>query len=727
MTSPAYDPVAVEIHRRALDAITNEMAITLTRTSGSPVIYDVQDFATSLLDTDGEQLSLSATILLHSGSSLMGTRAIIDTVGDDEVRPGDGWVVNDPYTGGAMHQADIAIVTPLFYQGGHIGWAFSNVHVLDTGGLGISGFAPTAHSLLEEGLRFPPTRIISAGRIEPAWERYIAANVRIPDLVLNDLRSMIAANNVAQVKLVELVDRFGLETHHEYSAINKQLSERALRARISRLPDGVYRTSDWIEYDGHGEELLLEVSCELEVAGPELNFRFDGAPQVDAFVNGTPGLVHGSLMATIMTTLCYGDLPFNSGIWRPITINFARAGTVVNATAPVPVSGAHAITGTKITKVVKDLLNQALALSDDEVLRGRVAAQSWDAAGLAPLVGTGLGGVPTVVFFMDAVGGGGGGAQTPGDGLDCYAMTIGPGISLPSVEVNESKQPALYLWRKLDVDSGGPGTHRGGQSLEYAWAVHGTDKLQGAVTVGCAEIPARGVGGGLPASTGTWNSVHDTNVFERMSSGKTVLEDTLTGDRPRRPSNFGGLTLSEGDVLHMRCGAGGGLGDPLLRDPAAVARDVHNEYVTQPHAELAYGVVLNTDGTVDLHATTSRRSEIRRARLFGSNPDREQSAPDTVGISVVLSPAQEGQATHWLCGYCRADLGESTQNWREATRRDEQAVVDRFARLGMFVKRRLSELRVMTSDYYCPSCAGLLVVDVYPEGFKGYAAPSLAT
>ncbi|TCK22824.1 hydantoinase B/oxoprolinase family protein [Pseudonocardia endophytica] len=724
-TTTTHDPVAVEIHRRALDAITNEMAITLTRTSGSPVIYDVQDFATSLLDTSGEQLSLSATILFHSGSSLMGTRAIIDTVGDREVRPGDGWIVNDPYTGGAMHQADVAIITPLFYRGGHIGWAFANVHVLDTGGLGISGFAPTAHSILEEGLRFPPTRIISDGRIEPEWERYIAANVRIPDLVLNDLRSMIAANNVAQTKLVELIDRFGLETHQEYSTINKQLSEKALRARISRLPDGVYRTCDWIEYDGHGEELLLEVSCELTVSGSELNFVFDGAPQVNAFVNGTPGLVHGSLMSTVMTTLCYGDLPFNSGVWWPITVNFARAGTVVNATEPVPVTGAHAIAGTKVTKMVKDVLNQALALSEDEELRGRVAAQSWDAAGLSPLVGAGLGGIPTVVFFMDAVGGGGGGAQTPGDGLDTYGMTISPGVSLPSVEVNESKQPALYLWRKLDVNSGGPGTHRGGQSLDFAWAVHGTDQLQGAVTIGCAETPARGAGGGLPAATGTWSSIHDTNVAERMSGGSTVVEDTLTGERPRRPSNIAGLTLSEGDVLHMRCGAGGGLGDPLLREPGAVARDVHDEYITQDHARTAYGVVLDPSGAPDVAATDSRRRTMRQARL-GGEPVREQRSPESMGISVVLSPPGNGDQ-RWLCGYCRADLGEITRNWREAARRDEQPVVDRFDRLGMFVRRRSAEPRVMSAEYYCPSCAGLLVADIYPEGFPGYTAPSLAT
>ncbi|HTK61476.1 MAG TPA: hydantoinase B/oxoprolinase family protein [Pseudonocardia sp.] len=719
-TSLTYDPVAVEIHRRALDAITNEMAITLTRTSGSPVIYDVQDFATSLLDTDGEQLSLSATILFHSGSSLMGTRAIIDTVGDGVVSPGDGWIVNDPYTGGAMHQADVAIITPLFHRGGHIGWAFSNVHVLDTGGLGISGFAPTARSVYEEGLRFPPTRIITGGAIDPEWERYIAANVRIPDLVLNDLRSMIAANNVAQVKLSDLIDRIGLDTFREYCTINKRLCEETLRGRIERMPDGVYETVDWIEYDGHGEELLLEVRCSLEIAGSELRFLFDGDPQVDAFVNGTPGLVHGSLMATVMTTLCYGDLPFNSGIWRPITVNFARAGTVVNASEPMPVTGAHTQAGTRITKMTKDVLSQALSFSDDPELRGRVAAQSFDAAGLSPLVGVGHGGAPTVVFFMDAVGGGGGGAQTVFDGLDVYGMTISPGVSLPSVEINESKQPALYLWRKLNPDSGGPGTHRGGQSLDFAWSVYETDKLVGAVTISCTGVPARGAGGGLPGATGTWNSIHDTNVDARMSEGHEVLEHSLCGRRTRQPANIAGLQLNDGDVLHMRCGAGGGLGDPLLREPGLVERDVRDEYVSQRHAELIYGVVLDLEGVPDLEATAQRRRGIRRSRL-GAEPELVQGHLDTIGISVLLdrSDALPG----WSCGYCRTRLCETSRNWREVSRRHEQPLTERFAELGMFVKERVDPPRVMMSEYYCPSCAGLLVADVYPEGFAGYTTP----
>ncbi len=396
---------------------------------------------------------------------------------------------------------------------------------------------------------------------------------------------------------------------------------------------------------------------------------------------------------------------------------------MVNATGQAPVTGAHTTAGTRVTKMVKDVLNQAFSLSSDPELRDRIGAQAWDAAGLTPLVGIGHGGVPTVVFFMDAVGGGGGGAQSQFDGLDTYGMTISPGVSLPSVEVNESKQPALYLWRKLNPDSGGPGMYRGGQSMEFAWAAYQTDKLTGAAVIACAEMPARGAGGGLPAAAGTWNTFHATNVRARMGEGHTVLEHTLQGHNERQPSNVAGLTLNDGDVLRMRCGAGGGLGDPLLRDPEVVLADIRNEYVTQQHAERIYGVTLGGAGEVDTTATAQRRALIRRERL-GAEPGTSQGQPETVGISVLHTAGPNGGA--WVCGYCEHPLGDAVSNWRPQAVRREYVLTERFAELGMFVKERLDPPRVMLAEFYCPSCAGQLSVDIYPEGFAGYRTPVLA-
>lgn len=709
MATSAYDPVSVEIHRKALDNITTEMGIALTRTSGSPIVYEVQDFVTCLMDTGGEHLSMSPTLIFHTGSSLVGTEAVINA-SEGNVREGDGWIVNDPYESGAMHQCDVGIIMPQFYEGRHVGWAFSNVHVADIGGMGISGFAPGAATVFDEGLRFGPTKVIVDGVLDPDWERLFQTNVRVADLVLNDLRSMIAANNVAQQKLIQVIDRFGFERFVDYCEVNKRLTEEAFRDRIAKLPDGVYEAADWIEFDGHGEDLLFEIRLTLEVDGSNMNFRFEGDPQAEAFVNGTRGNVLGCLMSAILTTLAYGDLPFNAGIWRPLSVDIGEPGTVVNAEPPAALSAGHAITGLRVVRVARDVINQACALSDDPVLRGRVAGIPAEGCVDFPLAGKGHGGVPTVAFFMDSTTGNGGGAQSIGDGQDCYGVTLTTGIGLPSIETNEVLQPVLYLWRQLIANSGGPGLHRGGQAIELAMTIHDTDKMNGAVTLFCSEIPSNGVGGGFAGGTGSWDATYRTNVIESLAAGEQPLPNTLTGDTPPVPANLGRLILNRGDVLRVAGNGGGGAGDPLLRDPEMVARDIRDRYVTPENARSAYGVVLDRESRVDVRATAALRAEIRRNRLE-ADPECEQRQPETPGVAIKIDANRL-----WRCACCDHVLGEAGEDWRPKAVMRQTPVVDRFGELGMYVRSREGDSFVTLDEYFCPRCAGLILARAYPVG-----------
>ena len=513
MATTDYDVIAAEVHRKALQNLTNEMAITLVRTSGSPIVTDAKDFSTCLMDTKPEHLGFASYVLFHVGSSLIGTQVINSLPAANDVRPGDGWVVNDPHTGGAMHQGDVSIIMPTFYGDELLGWSFSNMHVLDIGGVGISGYAPGAHDVYQEGLRFPPVRIIRNGGIDIEWEQFIAANVRAPGPVLNDIRSMIAANNTASRKLAEIVDEFGLEGHREYCEINKDLSEQVLRERIALLPDGVYEAVDWNEFDGHdGPDLLLEMRCKLEVDGTELRFHYSGVPQIDAFVNSTRGPMFGQAMTALMTSLVYGDLPINGGLWRPITVDLGEPGTIVNSIPPAPVSNAHSEVGMRACKLAKAVLNQALSLSDDPVLRGRVAGQCQDGFPGSALFGQNQHGGTSVIFYVDNASGAGGGAQTIGDGQDSYGLTCMTGCGLADVEVHEAADPVMFLWRKLIANSGGPGQMRGGQALEQAFAVHYSDAMGGPGFNACAEVPPIGFGGGYPASSGDFYPLTETNI-----------------------------------------------------------------------------------------------------------------------------------------------------------------------------------------------------------------------
>jgi N-methylhydantoinase B len=715
-----YDVIAAEVHRKALQNLTNEMAITLVRTSGSPIVTDAKDFSTCLMDTKPEHLGFASYVLFHVGSSLIGTQVIASLVGAEEIRPGDGWIVNDPHTGGAMHQGDVSVIMPTFYKGEHLGWSFSNMHVLDIGGVGISGYAPGAHDVYQEGLRFPPVRIIRDGAIDNEWEHFIAANVRAPGPVLNDIRSMIAANNTATRKLGEIVDEFGLEAHRQYCEINKDLSERVLRERIAKMPDGIYEAVDWNEFDGHdGPELLLEMRCKLEVAGDELHFHFSGVPQIDAFVNSTEGPMFGQAMTALMTSLVYGDLPVNGGLWRPITVDLGEKGTIVNSEPPAPVSNAHSEVGMRACKLTKAVLNQALALSDDPVLRGRVAGQCQDGFPGSALFGGNQHGGVSVIFYVDNASGAGGGAQTVGDGQDSYGLTCMTGCGLADVEVHEAADPVLFLWRKLIPNSGGPGQHRGGQALEQAFAMHYSDSMGGVGFNACAQVPPIGYGGGYPASSGNFYPVRDTNIAALIAEGVLPTEARLEGRNEATRSKLTHLVLGLDDVFVTTSGGGGGLGDPLLRDPALVVRDVAARYVTPDHAREIYGVILGADGALDAEASSARREEIRRARS-GGEPTAELRAPAHIGGSVVLD------GDRWTCGSCGSTLSAAEENWREGEAVvSDHPITERYAALEMNVRGRNQSPHVSLREYCCSACAASLTVDVVTEGFAPLAAPQV--
>jgi N-methylhydantoinase B len=711
MSTPDYDVIAAEVHRKALENLTNEMAITLMRTSGSPIVTASKDFSTCLLDTKPEHLGFSAHVLVHIASSLIGTQVIEELVVPGDLRPGDGWIVNDPHGAGAMHQGDVSVIMPTFHGDDHLGWSFVNMHVLDIGGVGISGYAPGARDVYQEGLRFPPVRIIRDGAIDSEWTSFIGANVRMPGPVLNDIRSMIAANNTASRKLSDILDEFGPERHALYCEVNKDLTEEVLRERISRLPDGVYEAVDWAEFDGHdGPDLLLEVRLRLEIEGSDLRLHFSGVPQMDSFVNSTKGGMWGQTMAAILTTLLYGDVPINGGVWRPITIELGEPGTIVNSLPPGPVSAAHTEVGLRACKLTKELLTQALSLSDDPVLRGRVAGQCADGFPACAVYGLNQHGGHSLMFYPDSCMGAGGGAQSIHDGQDAYGVTNATGAGIPDIENHEAADPVLFLWRRLVPNSGGPGQLRGGQALDQACAIYRSDGMAGPGFNQCAQVPPRGAGGGLPAGAGNFYPVRATNVAALLEEGTLPTRERLDGETVVVPSKVTHMVLGRGDVFVAVSGGGGGLGDPLLRAPETVAADVRAGYVSAAHAEAVYGVVLDADRAVAAAATDARRADIRRERI-GREPEQALSAPAGPGIAVI---ARDGA---WRCASCDEALGAVEDNWRVTGAVVVEApIAERYAQMEMQVRDRTEAPRVLLREHFCPSCAACLAVDVAVDG-----------
>jgi len=713
-TTTKYDLIDVEVHQKSLTNIASEMAITLMRTSGSPVVTEAKDFSTCILDAKVEQLAFSGYVTFHISTAVLGVEAVLRHVPVEEIRPGDGFMCNDPHTSGAIHQGDVGIVMPFFHDDELVGWGYVNEHVLDIGGSAVSGFAPGAFDCYAETLAFPALRIVKNGRIESGWEQFLSTNVRMAGTVLNDIRSMIAANNAGQKRLSQLLEQIGLERFRELNAVNKELSEGAVRRLIQALPDGTYESEDWVEYDGRGVEELHEVRCRLIIDGDEMTIQFRGDPQTDSFINGARPSMTGQAWTTLLSQLTY-DIPINAGIWRPVHFDLGPEGTVVNSVPPAPVSQSHMETGMRVNKLLTDVLSQACSLSDDPILRGRVAGQMAQNLSFFTAYGIDLrSGQPTVAFPVSLGAPSGGGAQTVTDGMETYAAQCMVGCDVPDTEMEESTQPGLILWRRVAADTGGAGIRRGGPGVSTAMAITHSKRMTGGAYGSCAFVPPRGAAGGYPGGAGGWELLRETNLLELLERGELPTEQSVTGRKDEMPAKTGELVLNHGDVFWVINGGGGGVGDPLFREPEMVAKDVVDGYVSEPAAREIYGVVVTEAGAADLGATEAQRAAIRQARI-GGTPERAADKPEIIVALQVV----DGR---WHCAVCDHDLGSESGNWREAAVTSEHEVSERYGELHSRVRRRKAEPRVVMRENFCPGCGSSLAVDITLAGCDVVAA-----
>jgi N-methylhydantoinase B len=710
-----YDLIDVEIHQKAMRNIAREMAITLMRTSGSPVVTEGKDFSTAILDEQGEQLAFSGHVTFHISTAVMGVEAVLRNFSKDEISPGDAFICNDPHSSGAIHQGDIGIVTPYYHEGELIGWGYVNEHVLDIGGSAVSGFAPGAHDSYSETLAFSGIKIVSGGSLDRQWERFFETNVRMSNTVLNDIRSMIAANNVGQKRLSNLLDRIGVDAFRVKSERCKELSEGAVRRIIAALPDGTYESEDWVEYDARGTDELFDVRCRLIVDGDEMTIQFRGDPQADAFINGARPSVVGQAWTTLLSQLVY-EIPVNAGIWRPIHFDLGPEGSVVNSVAPAPVSQSHMETGMRINKMLVDVLSQACALSADAALAGRVAGQP--AQNLAFFSAFGIdrrSGTPVVSFPASMGTGVGGGAQTVTDGLDTYGAQCMTGCGVADVEIEETANPGMVLWRKVAPNTGGAGAYRGGMGLDMALCILHSDRMSGGAFTSCAQVPPRGGAGGYPGAAGSWRIVRETNVIDLLEQGTLPTKERMAGRDIESSSKDGEMILNRGDVFITVNGGGGGVGDPLFREPSSVLEDLKAGYISAPQAADTYGVISDASGAVDLAGTAARRAAIREQRI-GRAPAREADPRDA------LTPLRLSSSGHWECALCGYDLGEGSSNWREQAITSEQEVTTCFERLESNVRTRRGDEPVVVRENFCPGCASSLTVDVTLAGRERVSA-----
>ncbi|HWA80822.1 MAG TPA: hydantoinase B/oxoprolinase family protein [Acetobacteraceae bacterium] len=692
----AIDPITFEVIRHKLQAITEEQGLTLKRVSGSPVVTEATDFNNGLYLADGSIVTMGPQVIFHTGTMTTVIRSIIKDFGSrGDIQEGDMFILNDPYRG-AVHQPDVSIVAPVFYQGRHIAWAGSCAHQLDVGGMSFGSWAYAATDVQQEAMLLTGLKLIEGGRLRQDIWQMIMSMTRLPNYLGLDFKGMIAANNVAIQRLITLFQRYGAPTVEAVMIGEINASERRFRSRLREIPDGIFRARDYIEHDGHANR-LYEVCLAVHKAGEELVFDLEGtSAQAPGFINCTWSGLKGALLTGLLPILA-PDIRWNEGVLKPVTIN-APEGILCNAKWPAPVSGATVCAVWIVMNVSVSALSRMVGCVPG--LMHEAQAVTKGQMSVLTLGGRNRDGEAYGTLLLDSMAGGGG-ASLDRDGLDGSGDYDVPRPAIANVEANEALGPILYLFRSFVPDTGGAGRRRGGASTGLALLPYDVDGLDAMVIGHGVEVPnSIGLSGGLPGGCACHllrrSSEAVSSLLQKYHDAGSLLEDAEVQDLGAKP---GGFRIGPGDVFAYLFQGGGGYGDPLQRDPGLVARDVALGYVTSHWAAELYGVILDAAGAPDMTATAVKRREIRLSRLGGGEMKAAPSANSGEGRALRISP--DG---HFCCA-CGADLGQVDRNWKDmaSCRTVEPILCGPHLRLHEELELR---------EFSCPQCAALLELEV---------------
>lgn len=576
----SIDPILLEVIKNAFDAIADEMALILMRTAYSPIVRDSMDYSTAICDPGGRNLAQGLTTPMHLGSFY---DAMVHLIADypGQVEPGDVFIGNDPYLASGQHLPDIYVIKPIFVDDRLVGWATTIAHHADVGGLVPGSNSIGATEIYQEGLRLPFLKLFARDRENPDVWTIIAANVRIPEQVLGDLRAQIAACRAGDRGLLALVQRYGVEKVLAYGTELHDYAERLTRAEIGEIPDGTYDFTHHI--DGLGERpepIVFKVSIVKQ--GEEILVDWSGTSlQVKGGINAPMSFTKSNVYAALRSILP-ADMPNAHGYTRPIKV-IAPIGTIVNCTHPAP-CGARGITGYRIT----DCMFGALA----KAVPNKVAA---DGAGGSTLPSFGGYRNGAAFVFSECVMGTWG-ATSIHDGQEGVPHMSSNQSNVP-VEMIEAGYPIRIERYGFVPDTGGAGRHRGGLSVLREYRVLQSDTYFG-VRSDKRQFPPYGLFGGQPGGP-------STNIV--VSNDRERLIPTLPVDP---------ITLNSNDVFRHIMAGGGGYGDPLDRAPEQVLDDVLDGKVSAKHARAAYGVIvdLSPEPHVNAAATRELRHEMRTVR-----------------------------------------------------------------------------------------------------------------
>jgi len=519
------DPITLEVIKHSVIGAAEEMNAVLIRTSYSPNIKERRDCSCAIFDAQGQMLAQAENIPVHLGAMPFSVAAALHEF--SEFEPGDVIVLNDPFAGGA-HLPDITFVTPIFCKSQLIGFSANRAHHADVGGMRPGSVAGDATDIFQEGLRIPPVKLWRAGVLDQDLWNIILANVRTPQEREGDLRAQFAANEVGRRRLIEIAQRFGLQTFHAFATEILDYAERRMRAAIAQLKPGTYHAQDYLDDDGVNDQPVP--ICVTVVIGSNIIIcDFTGsAPQVKGPLNAVLAV---TTSATYYTIRCLTDpeIPPNAGCYRPIKIT-APPETIVNAAFPAAVVGGNLETSQRIVDVLMRALARAVPNQAIAACQGTMNSITFG----------GHNSRTNEAFTFYETLAGGFGARPTRDGISAIHSHMTNTLNTP-IEVLETSYPVRVERYELREQSGGFGKHRGGEGLVRE--IRALEPMQFSLLSDRRKMAPYGLHGGQSGACG-----EDTIIYQ--DSAKTIKSKSSH-------------SLPRNAIVKIQTPGGGGFGESL--------------------------------------------------------------------------------------------------------------------------------------------------------------------
>ncbi len=571
------DPVLLSVLQGRLEQIADEMDATLFKAAFNPIIAEAHDASHGFYDAQtGDTLVQGKLGLpIFVGAMAFAVRAVIShTQKHGAPAKGDVFIFNDPYDGGT-HLNDFKLVQPVFAGEEIFCYMASVGHWHDVGGNVPGNYNPAATEIFQEGVLIPPVRLIRAGEIQQDIIDILAANTRLPLSQYGDLHGQIAALNLGEERLHDLIGQYGADIIAGALGELRERTSRQMRNHIGALPNGTYSAVDHLDNDGI-EDRELDIAVAITVDDGSLTLDFTGTSDACA---GPVNISRATAEASVYVALkhVFHDVAANAGVLDPVTIRIPD-GSLMAATAPRPVGGY-----TETILRVIDVIFVALSKAAPEALN----ACAYGTINALSVAGHRDDGSRWVMFSFF---GGGHGGHPQGDGLSHGNAPISM-ATIPPVEILEARYPVQFRQWALRNDSGGPGEFRGG--LGGLYEMEFMNEATGFLFGERGKYPPQPIAGGKPGALNVFS--YDVDDEHGGLSGRPPMSSKITGIR-----------IGKSQRVRLESPGGGGCGDPRKREPQRVLADVLDGFVSIEKARSDYGVVI-VDGAVDETATRALR------------------------------------------------------------------------------------------------------------------------